>query len=65
MLGLTLLKIFINYLKGYYNAVKCHSFQAVKGKPEGIKKTKPNHRRPTSQAVTTQEKDGEVQSREV
>lgn len=42
MLGLTLLKIFINYLKGYYNAVKCHYFQAVKGKPEGIKKTKPN-----------------------
>lgn len=41
MLGLTLFRIFINYLEvGNYNAVKCHYFQAVKGKPEGIKKKK-------------------------
>lgn len=59
MLGLTLFRIFINYLEvGNYYAVKCHYFQAVKGKPEGIKKKKrQNHRRPTSQAVMTQEND--------
>jgi len=36
MLGLTLLRIFINYLEVGNYAVECHYFQAVKGKPEGI-----------------------------
>lgn len=39
MLGLTLSKNFINNLKvGYYSAIKCHCFQAVKDKSEEIEK---------------------------
>ena len=58
MLGLTLFKNFINNLKvGYYSAIKCHCFQAVKDKPEEIEKKKWNYRRFTNWAVNTQESD--------